>query len=636
MSASKWIQLLGATAALLWGPAALSLDNRVDGRVFTRRASVTEPFASARLDVLESNEILSVGTNNMRFRFSKTGTWLGLYPTWNDGRSLFLDGGFLVTGTDANGRLQLLSTTVPIGTKSAGPGRVEISRLEHMGYGRCCEGNEGGNRAPTVNPDDDRDGRIDEDTFDGTDNDGDGLVDEDFAAIGDEMVVLEYQAVSDRGMGLMFHQENSTWSLPYIDGLIAIRLTVKNNGREPVKQLRIGACLHMDGPFMLARKQLANRPGDTAPFERATALVWTNPKEVSVGLLFPERPNGAGGGTGWLFWASKSGEALENSLQNAIATGSETTAPASPGTRTEADARLGDGRFDFDRNMLAGAISSNLGDLEAGGSRQVTLLLVAIPKSDSENRALTIAHRTYLGDGSNRLIPPVVAMTPYLVWGSYNRAGLSDDGLIVTFEDNPNYNFEPDRITFLAGVDEKDLEITNGEGNVTELHIHGRSAQRLQQQSNDRIFLKGRDGEGAFFDAVLIPAGSGAPANSETTPADAEKYWQTAGKLPEALLTGSPNPFRGQTTIFYEVPSVIETEDGVELHFEGSVETSLKIFDVTGRLVTILVDEVSGPGRYQTGWQAADENGSSVASGVYYIKLQIDKRYITKRLILLK
>src|SRR3989442_11960819 len=56
------------------------------------------------------------------------------------------------------------------------------------------EGAPGGNRiiSASLNPDDDGDGRIDEDFLNGEDDDGDGLCDEDFAAIGQQMFASEY------------------------------------------------------------------------------------------------------------------------------------------------------------------------------------------------------------------------------------------------------------------------------------------------------------------------------------------------------------------------------------------------------------------------------------------------------------
>jgi len=626
-------------AALLWAPAALAFDNRTEGSVFNRPPDgFAENYASVQPDVLKSDDHLSVGTNSLQFRFSKTGKWLELYPTWTGGKSVFLDGGFFVTAVGENGRLQLLAATAQVESKSAKPAGGEVNRLEHLGYGCCWEGNEGGNRAPTVNPDDDGDGLTDEDTFDGIDNDGDGLVDEDFAAIGDEMVVLEYRTAAASGTALKFHHETSTWSLPHIDGLVAIQLTITNNGREPVKHVRIGTWLHKDGPFALTLKQLSNRACDQAALERAGAIIWIDPHGSAVGLLCPEQLSMPAGGDGWRFWASKTGEPVETTLQKLIFPDEDIETPAlSENMSTDGVGfeNTGLDRITYEKNVLAGGLSPDLGDLEPGASRRVVVLLVAVPKEDALDRVLSVAHRTYIGDGTNRLIPPVVPVTPYLMWGSYGRAEYPDHGLVITFEDSPNHHFDPDRITFLCGVNASDLEIITGTGNAAELRIRGVSAERLQKKGGERIILRGRDDTGAFFDALLSPAGEGR-AGAVTAADHAEEYWQTAGKLPEAFLSSSPNPFRGQTTVFYEVPLIIEKENGTGLRFEGSVETSLKVFDVTGRLVDILVDEVASPSRYQVGWQAIDENGSSVASGVYYIKLQIGKRYITKRLILLK
>jgi len=57
---------------------------------------------------------------------------------------------------------------------------------------------------------------------------------------------------------------------------------------------------------------------------------------------------------------------------------------------------------------------------------------------------------------------------------------------------------------------------------------------------------------------------------------------------------------------------------------------------VAGRLVSTLIEATHGPGRYETNWAAQDAAGSTVASGVYYVKLQIGQRYITKRVVQLK
>jgi hypothetical protein len=51
----------------------------------------------------------------------------------------------------------------------------------------ASEGTRGGNRLPSRTADDDRDGAMDEDWFNGYDEDGDGQIDEDFAAVSKQM-----------------------------------------------------------------------------------------------------------------------------------------------------------------------------------------------------------------------------------------------------------------------------------------------------------------------------------------------------------------------------------------------------------------------------------------------------------------
>ncbi|MHC4238394.1 MAG: sialidase family protein [Planctomycetota bacterium] len=98
-----------------------------------------------------------------------------------------------------------------------------------------------------------------------------------------------------------------------------------------------------------------------------------------------------------------------------------------------------------------------------------------------------------------------------------------------------------------------------------------------------------------------------------------------AGPAYEVLLgTNYPNPFNGQTTIRY----------GVREH--GHV--SLNIYDVTGRLVRTLVDQVQAPKTegYQVTWEGRDDNGEFVASGVYFYSLKTGGFTQTKKMVYLK
>jgi len=116
-----------------------------------------------------------------------------------------------------------------------------------------------------------------------------------------------------------------------------------------------------------------------------------------------------------------------------------------------------------------------------------------------------------------------------------------------------------------------------------------------------------------------------------------DPFWNQTGRLEETLVVGSPNPFRDAIAIDYEVPERVVDEDGVEHTLTGySIATSVKVYNVAGRLVTTLVDTEHAPGRYRTGWTARNDTGSLVASGVYYVKLTIGQRSVTQRMVQLK
>ncbi|HOV98207.1 MAG TPA: phospholipase D-like domain-containing protein [Bacteroidota bacterium] len=78
-----------------------------------------------------------------------------------------------------------------------------------------------------------------------------------------------------------------------------------------------------------------------------------------------------------------------------------------------------------------------------------------------------------------------------------------------------------------------------------------------------------------------------------------------------------PNPFNPATNIQYEVPS--------------TAQVTILVYDVLGRRVAQLVNEVKTPGVYQTFW-----NASSFPSGVYFCRMQCGAFSSTVRMLLVK
>jgi subtilisin family serine protease len=92
---------------------------------------------------------------------------------------------------------------------------------------------------------------------------------------------------------------------------------------------------------------------------------------------------------------------------------------------------------------------------------------------------------------------------------------------------------------------------------------------------------------------------------------------------PRVTLAGAvPNPFNPVTHISYTLPTA------------GFV--SLRIFDVSGRLINNLVAEPRSAGQHRERWDGRDQSGREVASGVYMSRLSVGEVTEIKSMLLLR
>lgn len=100
-----------------------------------------------------------------------------------------------------------------------------------------------------------------------------------------------------------------------------------------------------------------------------------------------------------------------------------------------------------------------------------------------------------------------------------------------------------------------------------------------------------------------------------------ESHWTQS--IPYTHLSQNyPNPFNPVTTIAFD------------LAVSGDV--SLKIYDISGRLVKTLVNEERAAGSYTINWSGDNEQGQSVPSGVYFYCLEGEDFEQINRMVLLK
>jgi len=94
--------------------------------------------------------------------------------------------------------------------------------------------------------------------------------------------------------------------------------------------------------------------------------------------------------------------------------------------------------------------------------------------------------------------------------------------------------------------------------------------------------------------------------------------------LPEvfALHNNYPNPFNPVTNISYDIPEV--------------AQVTLEIYNVSGQKVRTLAQGQHEPGRYRIQWNATNDYGNPLSSGMYIYRIRAGDFVSVKKLILMK
>ena len=88
------------------------------------------------------------------------------------------------------------------------------------------------------------------------------------------------------------------------------------------------------------------------------------------------------------------------------------------------------------------------------------------------------------------------------------------------------------------------------------------------------------------------------------------------------LSQNYPNPFNPETTISFSIPQ------------DSKVE--LSIYNIKGQKVKILAKRDFEKGIHKVIWNGKDENGKPISSGIYFYKIKVKDKMISKKMLLLK
>jgi hypothetical protein len=99
---------------------------------------------------------------------------------------------------------------------------------------------------------------------------------------------------------------------------------------------------------------------------------------------------------------------------------------------------------------------------------------------------------------------------------------------------------------------------------------------------------------------------------------ETEQFGLSAETLSTGLLRFSQNPFRNQTIVSFAMAA--------------TGPARVEVFDLRGRRVRTILDEVRRTGIHHVGWDGRDGRGAAVASGVYFVRLETSTGTSTERL----
>ncbi|MCP4582833.1 MAG: T9SS type A sorting domain-containing protein [candidate division Zixibacteria bacterium] len=112
------------------------------------------------------------------------------------------------------------------------------------------------------------------------------------------------------------------------------------------------------------------------------------------------------------------------------------------------------------------------------------------------------------------------------------------------------------------------------------------------------------------------------PCTLSVIPTGIEDGDYTAIPVAFSLKQNYPNPFNPKTDISFGLPK--------------TDHVTLEVYDIMGRSVTTLIDEILTAGIHTIIWDGTADDGTQVTSGVYFYKLSQGENVTTKKMMMLK
>jgi hypothetical protein len=143
-----------------------------------------------------------------------------------------------------------------------------------------------------------------------------------------------------------------------------------------------------------------------------------------------------------------------------------------------------------------------------------------------------------------------------------------------------------------------------GKVDLFEVYFHTRDGVSFERRHLDLKFTKAAD------------------RSARPTFISSEYRYNPALPTRFALHQNYPNPFNAATIVKYDLPK--------------AADVRISIFNVLGQRVKTLMDEKQEAGFHEIRWDATNDQGGTVASGVYFYRIEADDFTKSKKMLLLK
>ena len=471
------------------------------------------------------------------------------------------------------------------------------------------EGCAGGKRMPGMNADDDEDGEINEDRFDGVDNDGDGFIDEDFAAIGERMYVA--QADLKESGGKVFNK-CYTWAYEHVIDFVGVTTVFENwflqngsvrNGEETT--LSLGINFVFGGQKSRDTDIYAHIVTEYVEFadDSLRAVIFSKDSLFAGVVLLESNPRGL----------------IKHGIELALNSKGGSDSLSAP----EIISAAADNRKSLRAHSVRFVLENN-GDYKNGKTGKIDWAIFFASSEREIKNNLKMALKTYKGTMGekgriNWIVPP----------RKIKRINL-ETKLATVWRENKKERAIVMKAPF--GLIGKGIKWIKVDGAKTSNYTKAGPdilvpIERAAENKGDSIRVEGEFTNGILFVGETMSIAE-KMESLETIPDN--------GRLPQSFMELYPNPFVEKVNVVLRIQrsSDIKFFNSTEI-FAG--EGIVRIYDVKGLLVRNLFEnKLLSPGEYSVFWDGRDKNEKLVAPGVYYCNLQIGSRTLTKRIVLLR